>query len=110
VDYACTNEYAVTLALPVTAGATFAGVAAADVLVSSLEERVLPWLCELSASAVLITGNGRVVASASPDFAPGLRADPASGERVTLPARGRNAPSVALDWQLLEAPAAALTL
>jgi hypothetical protein len=101
VDYACTSEYALTIALPVTAGDRFAGVAAADVLVSSLEERVLPRLRGLSPSCVLATGQGRVVASASPRFAPGLRAAPAA-QRVTLPSGKTGTPGFALDWQLLD--------
>jgi hypothetical protein len=100
VDYACTNAYAVTIALPVTAGGGFAGVAAADVLVASVEERVLPWLCALSPRSVLATADGRVVASASPDYAPGLRVDTARAERVTAPP-----PTAALQWRLLEVPA-----
>ena len=46
VDYACTNEYAVTLSMPVPDGDDLLGVAAADVLVSSLETRVLPALTD----------------------------------------------------------------
>lgn len=118
VDYACTSEYAITIALPVTAGGSFAGVAAADVLVSSLEERVLPRLRGLSPSCVLTTGQGRVVASASPDYAPGLRASalPPGGvpaqrsharcepewQRVTLPPPPPGAREFVLDWQLLD--------
>lgn len=101
VDYACTSEYALTIALPVMAGDRFAGVAAADVLVSSLEERVLPRLRGLSPSCVLATGQGRVVASASPRYAPGLRAAPAA-QQVTLPSGTTGTPGFALDWQLLD--------
>jgi hypothetical protein len=73
VDYACTNEYAVTLSTPVRAGSDLLGVAAADVLVSSLETRVLPALTGIGHPAVLANADGRVIASNSPHWAPGMR-------------------------------------
>jgi hypothetical protein len=73
VDYACTNEYAVTLSVPVPDGDDMLGVAAADVLVASLETRVLPALTELDHPVVLANADGRVIASNSPRWAPGMR-------------------------------------
>jgi hypothetical protein len=96
VDYACTNEYATTMALPVTAGGAFVGVAAADVPVARIEEVVLPHLVALSPSSVLVNASGRVVASASPDYAPGLLATAATS--IALP----DGEGPALDWRLLD--------
>jgi hypothetical protein len=96
VDYACTNEYATTMALPVTVDGTFVGIAAADVPVSRLEEVVLPHLTAFSPSSVLVNGHGRVVASASPDYAPGLLATTTTTP-ITLPDG-----EATLDWQLLD--------
>jgi hypothetical protein len=79
VDYACTNEYAITLASPVHAGARRIGVAAADVLVASLERRVLPPLLELGRPMALTSGDGRVIASTVPELAPGMRVEPTTG-------------------------------
>jgi hypothetical protein len=59
VDFACTNEYAITLAVPVHDGRRRRGVAAADVLVASLERRVLPVLAALGRTVVLANGAGR---------------------------------------------------
>jgi hypothetical protein len=73
VDYACTNEYAVTLSTPVPDGDELLGVAAADVLVSSLETRVLPALTDFDQPVVLANADGRVIASNSPRWAPGMR-------------------------------------
>jgi hypothetical protein len=73
VDYACTNEYAVTLSTPVRDGADLLGVAAADVLVSSLEARVLPALKGFDRPVALANADGRVIASTSPYWAPGMR-------------------------------------
>lgn len=63
VDYLCTDEYSLTLSVPVLAGGTFAGVAAADVFVRRFEGAVLPALREVPGPAFLVNAEGRVVAS-----------------------------------------------
>ena len=73
VDYACTGEYAITLSVPVRFGDRLLGVAAADVLVSSVERRVLPALMSVAHPVVLANVDGRVIASNSPHWTPGLR-------------------------------------
>ena len=42
VDHFCTGDYTITMSVPVLLGGRFVGVAAADVLVSSLERRIVP--------------------------------------------------------------------
>jgi hypothetical protein len=83
VDYACTNQYAITLSTPIHLDGELLGVAAADVLVASLEIRVLPVLTGLGHPVVLANAAGRVIASNSPHWAPGMRltvdAAPAAG-------------------------------
>jgi hypothetical protein len=74
VDYACTNEYTITLSTPIRPGERLLGMAAADVLVSSLERQVLPALMAVGHPVVLASADGRVIASNSPRWAPGLRA------------------------------------
>lgn len=71
VDYACTNEYAITMSVPVPGF----GVAAADILVASLERRVLPTLVALGRPVALTNAAGRIIASSAPELAPGLRVD-----------------------------------
>ncbi|HEY4458162.1 MAG TPA: cache domain-containing protein [Pseudonocardiaceae bacterium] len=71
VDYACTTEYATTVALPVRAGTEFLGIVAADVPVSRLERRVLPALRRLDRPLALTNSAGRVIASSTPDCLPG---------------------------------------
>ena len=68
VDHACTGEYTLTLAVPATGNGGFLGIAAVDVLVSSIE-RVLARTGE---PAVVTTGEGRVVASTDPAWLPGM--------------------------------------
>jgi len=73
VDYFCTNQYTITLSRPVYAGDRMLGVAAADVLVASLEKRVLPALTALGRPAALTSADGRVIASTSESVIPGQR-------------------------------------
>ncbi|GAA4189790.1 hypothetical protein [Microbispora amethystogenes] len=63
VDYLCTDEYSLTLSVPVAAGGGFAGVAAADVFVRRFEGAVLPALREIPGPAFLVNAEGRVIAS-----------------------------------------------
>jgi hypothetical protein len=88
VDYACTNEYALTLSSPVRLGGRRLGVAAADVLVASLERRVLPALVALGRPTALVNAEGRVIAANAPELLPGMR--------VELPAPSRGS------WQLVQ--------
>jgi DNA-binding FadR family transcriptional regulator len=78
VDHFCTGEYTITLSLPVRAAGRFLGVAAADMLVSSLEHRVLPVLLAAAGPMALTSADGRIIASAAPRWPPGMRA-PAAG-------------------------------
>ncbi|MEO3858296.1 cache domain-containing protein [Acrocarpospora sp. B8E8] len=63
VDYLCTDEYSLTLSVPVTVAGAFIGVAAADVFVRRFEAAVDPALREIPAPALLTNAEGRVVAS-----------------------------------------------
>ena len=74
VDYACTNEYAITMAVPVrTPDGTMLGVAAADVTVASLEKLIVPELIARGRPAALTSADGRVIASNSAAVIPGQR-------------------------------------
>ncbi|MFS4108077.1 hypothetical protein, partial [Streptomyces sp. PD-S100-1] len=66
VDYLCSDQYSLTLAVPVAAAGGFAGVAAADVYLRDFETAVLPLLRGLPAPAYLVNARGRVAASADP--------------------------------------------
>jgi hypothetical protein len=102
VDYACTNQYALTVTVPVKSGRELVGIAAADVLVSSLEARILPALRGLAEPMVLVNASGRVVTSSSSDFAPGIRYALDSDEPLTSPqTRERVQGSHVSGWQLI---------
>jgi hypothetical protein len=91
VDHLCTNEYSVTLSAPVHLGEELIGMVGADVLVASIEARVTPVLRRAGADALLINAEGRVIAAATPRYAPGLRVD--------VPARRRGRRGVEA-WRL----------
>lgn len=71
VDYLSTNEYMVTLTVPVRSGSTFLGVAGADLLPGRLEDRLLALLDELAEPALLVNAEGRVVASTTSSWLTG---------------------------------------
>jgi hypothetical protein len=72
VDYACTNEYAVTVVIPVHLGDQMIGIAAADLPVARLEAQVLPRLLSLPRPMALVNAAGRVIASGAPQLFPGM--------------------------------------
>lgn len=81
VDYLCSDEYSLTLALPVRPAGRFIGVAAADVYLRHFENAVMPALQRLPGPACLVNGRGRVVASTDPRHLAGsLLKDPPAGE------------------------------
>lgn len=81
VDYVCTDEYVVTSTIPVVSDGQMVGIVGADILVETLEERLLDSL--RVAGATLIAESGRVIASADAHLAAGtlLEVD-ADRERV----------------------------
>jgi hypothetical protein len=99
VDYICTHAYTFTLALPLLRDGVFLGVAGADVLAEEVERAVLPALAARPRTAVLASGDGRVIASNDARYAPGVVLRDDEGLR---PLRRRLAPI--LPWTLLEAP------
>lgn len=71
VDYLCSDEYTITISTPVSIRGTFAGVAALDLLVDSVERQLVPALREESDRATLINSSDRIIASTDPHLAPG---------------------------------------
>ncbi|MDH6709656.1 hypothetical protein P3T27_006404 [Kitasatospora sp. MAA19] len=97
VDLLCADRYVLCCARPVTAPG-FVGVVAGDVPLAALERLLVPPLRALPGEAVLVTGEGRVLAASTPAFPVGslaraLLADPAV-ERAAVP-------SSAADWQVV---------
>jgi hypothetical protein len=76
VDYVCTDEYVVTTTVPVVAAGRLVGVVGADVLVETLEDRLLATMA--AADATLVGDHGRSMVSADHRLAPGTLVDPAA--------------------------------
>ena len=72
VDYLCSNQMTITLALPIMLGEEFAGVICADVLLETLERSMMPSL-ELLTDATLLNFSGRVVVSTDINYDTGMR-------------------------------------
>jgi hypothetical protein len=77
VDYLCTDDYTLTLTMPVMRGATMIGVAGADLYVNDIERTLLPPVRAIGSTATIINASRRVVVSTDPHRPTGsiLRAD-----------------------------------
>lgn len=72
VDYLCTDEFILTLTMPVLdASGAQPGVAGVDVTVSALEARFLPAFSRLGERVTLVNAQSRVVLSTDPAIAAG---------------------------------------
>ncbi len=63
VDYLCTDDYTLTLTIPVMHGRAMIGVAGADLYVNDIERTLLPLVGALGTTATIINTSGRVVVS-----------------------------------------------
>jgi hypothetical protein len=118
VDYICTHQYTITLSVPITSSGRFVGVAGADILAEQVERLVLPGLVRLGRPALLVSGNGRVIASSTAAIPPGAAASrqPLYPELVTVAGPGTAQPlalppsqppaqqAAVLPWTLLVQP------
>ena len=89
VDYICTHKYTFTVSVPVVDDGRFVGVAGADILAGEVERMLLPGLSMLgraSRQAVLVSGNGRVIASGTAGILPGTVLRPAGPVAAPGPA------------------------
>lgn len=63
VDYLCTDDYTLTLTVPVDYAGAIIGVAGADLYVNDIELTLLPLIRALDATATIVNASGRVVVS-----------------------------------------------
>jgi hypothetical protein len=71
VDYLCTDDYTLTLTMPVRHSGRMIGVAGADLYVNDIERTLLPFVRSVGRTATLINASGRVVVSTDPHRATG---------------------------------------
>ena len=97
VDYLCSNDITLTSSMPVLVDGEFWGVACADVLISRIEECLLPSIRGVEGAA-LVNAHGRVVVAADPDREtgdrfPGIEAATAAvGDRAVSVVRSQRYP------------------
>jgi DNA-binding FadR family transcriptional regulator len=63
VDHGGVDDYLVTMSVPIIRAGRFLGVAAADLLVASLERAFAPWLASASGPSLLLNAEHRVIVS-----------------------------------------------
>jgi len=72
IDFLCNRSFALTVASPVLVGEQFRGVAAADLLVSTIETELRDALIQLECPAIIVNYRGRVLTSTAPRIRPGM--------------------------------------
>ncbi|MGW4093067.1 cache domain-containing protein [Nocardia sp. NPDC004750] len=94
IDYACTDQYVCTFAIPVTTNSgAFLGIAGADVPVASIEAVLLPRFRAFGQRVVLVNSEGRVIMGTDPEFI--------TGSKISRMARSAAAmPIEATSWSL----------
>lgn len=73
VDYTGSDQYVLTMAVPVVHESHFLGICGCDVVMTQLEVELLPRLRRLPEEAFLVNSNRQVVISNSPRWIPGDR-------------------------------------
>lgn len=71
VDYLCTDDYTITLTVPLVVDGEFLGVVGCDALVARLESRLLPALRALDGPAAVVNASGRIVTATDARREPG---------------------------------------
>ncbi|PRA80420.1 cache domain-containing protein [Microbacterium sp. MYb66] len=71
VDYLCSDEYTITIAVPAEVDGLRIGVAGLDLLVAAVERDLTPRFAALGREVTLTNGVGRVVVSTDPRWATG---------------------------------------
>ncbi|GAA1126803.1 MULTISPECIES: cache domain-containing protein [Microbacterium] len=79
VDYLCSDEYTITIAVPADIDGERIGVAGLDLLVAAVEKELTPRFMALGHQVTLTNGVGRVVVSTDPRCATG---DSVRGSRL----------------------------
>ncbi|MEU2041842.1 cache domain-containing protein [Nocardia niwae] len=86
LDYACTDQYVCTFAIPVTIGSgAFLGIAGADVPVASIEEVLLPRFRAFDSRVVLVNSEGRVIMGTDPEFTTGSKTSRMNPSTAAVP-------------------------
>ena len=71
VDYLCTDDYTLTVTMPVYSSGSLIGMVGVDSYVKKIESLLVPHLSEIRRTATIVNASGRVIASSDPHRAPG---------------------------------------
>lgn len=71
VDYLCTDDYTLTVTMPIYSSSRLIGMVGIDSYVKNIETLLLPYLFGTGRAATVVNASGRVVASSDPHHAPG---------------------------------------
>jgi hypothetical protein len=106
VDLHCAGLYILTFTRPLTVHGEFVGVVGADVPVAAFEQLVIPSLKHLGGEALVITGQGQVLAANTPTWAVGEMARELLSHGTRAERAAVRAPEV--DWSVIrvKSPAA----
>lgn len=86
LDYACTDQYVCTFAIPVLIDSgAFLGIAGADVPVASIEEVLLPRFRAFDQRVVLVNSEGRVIIGTDPEFITGSKTSRMTRSAAAVP-------------------------
>lgn len=66
VDYLCTDDYTLTLTMPVLHEGAMIGTVGADLYVNDIERTLLPYVRSIGSMATVVNASGRVVVSTDP--------------------------------------------
>jgi len=114
VDYLCTDDYTVTLTVPLIVGDEFLGVVGCDALVDRLEAQLLPSLRAIDMPVAVVNPAGRIVTATDVRREPGalLRLDGLLEALAPLRAERPSAVDVMLpgDVRVLSCGASSLAL
>ncbi|WP_210506369.1 cache domain-containing protein [Naasia sp. SYSU D00057] len=83
VDYLCTDDYTLTLTVPVTRGDELLGLLGADLYVREIEAALLPALTGAPGVLTLVNRSGRVILSTDPHRPSGVLLRNAAGSGAT---------------------------
>jgi DNA-binding FadR family transcriptional regulator len=83
VDYGGTDDYVITISVPILDGDRFLGIAAADFRVAELEAYFAPWLAAQESESAVLNDESRVIVSNSSLNVVGSIAQARSDQRTT---------------------------
>jgi len=90
VDYLCTDDYTITLTVPVEIEGEMVGVVGCDLYVADVERILLPHLRGVAAAATIVNTSGRILVSSDPKLATGALLRGVAEPSMSMSCEGTN--------------------